>query len=150
MAARISDMQSGNLLFPRENAFEKLDGSPKMSCVLRVSAAKLGVTLTKLSLRPYRIDGEIGHFCVSEAEFSNLAGQIHDAISFLRANKADLMFLMHDANAKGELDFALEMRDAAFQSVRLPSELVCLAGELRLALTLSHYPVSENCDAERR
>ena len=63
---------------------------------------------------------------------------------FLRANGAEIKLLMSQVDASGELDFGIEWRDVCSQFDTLPSPLVRLAGEFGPALTLSHYPASEN------
>ena len=119
-----------------------------MSCVLRVSVPNIEGTLKRLSISPYRVENDTAHFNVSDADFNNFNAQVNDAVVFLNSNGADLKRLMSEPRASGELDFAIEWLDVAFQCDTLPSALVCLAGGFGLALTLSHYPVSEAGNAE--
>lgn len=119
-----------------------------MSCVLRISLPNIKGALKGLSIFPYRVNTDTAHFNVSDADFNNFNAQVNDAVVFLNSNGADVKLLMSQPSASGELDFAIEWRDVAFQFDTLPSALVCLAGGFGLALTLSHYPVSEAGNAE--
>jgi len=93
-------------------------------------------------LKPYRIENGVAYFNVSEAGFGDLAAQVDDAIEFLRANTAELALMINEDSASGVLDFAIEWRDAAVQYDSFPADLVRAAGNLGLALELSHYPAA--------
>lgn len=118
-----------------------------MSCILRIAIPNVKAVLPKLSMSPYRVENETSHFDVSDADFDNFKVQIEDAISFLRTNGTDVKLLMREPGASGELDFGIKWRDVASQVDTLPSTLVRLAGELGLDISLSHYPTSEESNA---
>ncbi|QBB72215.1 hypothetical protein ELE36_18610 [Pseudolysobacter antarcticus] len=113
-----------------------------MSCILRISAPSVEVMLSRMVLKPYRIENGVAHFYVSEAGFDDLAAQVSGAIEFLRANTAELRLMISENGASGVLDFAIEWRDVAVQYDRFPADLVSAAGSLGLALELSHYPAA--------
>lgn len=119
-----------------------------MSCVLRISGPGVKVSLSKISLEPYRVEDGAAHFDVSEADFSNLQEQVKDAIAFLQLHKEDLQLIMSEPSTSGVLDFAIEWRDVFAQFDSFPAALVREAGNLGLALELSHYPASEERSAE--
>ncbi len=75
------------------------------------------------------------HISVSEREFSDLSGQIKDAISFLQTYHGELLRLK---------DFPVEDRDAAVQCDSFPPELLVLLGNLRIMLAISRYPIPTN------
>jgi hypothetical protein len=78
---------------------------------------------------------------VSKHEFSDLVGQIEDAIKFLICNAQEMRRLRDFPGLEGmELDFPVEDRDVAVQRDRFPPELMALLGELRIGLAVSHYP----------
>jgi len=78
---------------------------------------------------------------VSEREFSDLAGQIKDAIQFLAENAQELTRLRDYAGLEGlEVDFPVEDRDVAAQTDAFPAELMSLLGKLRIGLAVSRYP----------
>ena len=115
-----------------------------MSCVLRIEATEPSVS----GLIPYRLENGVAHFQVSDAGFEDLQAQISDAVVFLRSNQEQLRVTMARAASSGVLDFAVEWRDAIFQSNRFSPELVREAGHLGLALELSHYPKDDAPHAE--
>lgn len=119
-----------------------------MSCVLRISGPGVKASLSKVSLEPYRVEDDAAHFDVSEADFNNFQAQVKDAIVFLQLHKEDVKLLLREPNASGALDFAIEWRNVAAQFDSFPAALVREAGSLGLALELSHYPISEDRDAE--
>jgi hypothetical protein len=82
---------------------------------------------------------------VSKASFDDFKTQIKDAIKFLQKNKAEIKKL---AMAKGldglpGLDFGIRKRDSFMQSDCFPAELITLAGDIGLAITLSQYPIED-------
>ncbi len=115
-----------------------------MSCVLRISGPGINAALSKISLEPYRNEGGTIHFEVSEADFGDFTAQIKDSIFFLQLHMADVKLMMSIPDTRGALDFAIEWRDVAVQVDNFPVELVREAGNLGLALEISHYPIVEN------
>ena len=87
---------------------------------------------------------------VSDAGFDQFAEQVAEAVAFLGAEGVQIRRLVAWPGVGGvTLDFGLAWRDVVAQTDHFPAELVRLAGELGLALELSHYPVSgESQDAE--
>jgi hypothetical protein len=80
---------------------------------------------------------------VSVREFSELAGQVNDAISFLQAHHDELLRLRDFPCKEGtSLDFPVEDRDVACQMDTFPSELLALMGGLKITLVISRYPNS--------
>jgi len=118
-----------------------------MSCVLRISGPDVNASLSKISLKAFRVENGAAHFDVSEADFDDFKAQIKDAIAFLQSHRADVQLMMSEPDASGVLDFAIEWRDVAVQFDSFPAALVREAGSLGLELELSHYPASEERDA---
>ena len=96
---------------------------------------------------------------VSDADFSDLAGQISEAILFLKKYKSALKILcQYEGVEDVRLDFGVEQREEAIiQYEYFPPELITLAGRLRMGIEISFYPSSENLnkilpelDAERK
>jgi hypothetical protein len=112
-----------------------------MACVLRISAPGAAVTAKRLSVEPCRVEADTVHYDVSGADFDQLSVQIDDALSFLRQHWAEIETLMVLPSSDGCLDFGVSNRQLPAQFVRLSSELVCLAGKLRLGLELSFYAI---------
>jgi len=119
-----------------------------MSCVLRISAQNLDDCVSRLSLKPYRVERGIAHFDVSTANFDDFMRQVSDAIGFLRSNGADLTLLMSATDANGVLDFAVEQREVAAQFDAFPAVLVREAANLGLALEISRYPAANKYGEE--
>lgn len=145
-----------------------------MSCILTISGRKFPVDefIDKTKLRPYRKnyrgqprlrtkpDGEkLPHssFSIetSKADFDNLNKQLKDTIRYLKRNKDKLA---HISLTKGidfaVLDFGIDLRidkkKVLYQSDKLPSELLKLAGDLGLDIILSIYPVDMETILEKR
>lgn len=132
-----------------------------MGCVLRVwgKAFDVDAFLKESSFRPLTI-WHIGesqlpasnpagrrqqhsgmHISVSEREFSDLSGQIRDAVSFLQTYHGELLRLKDfPGNEGAALDFPVEDRDVAVQCDSFPPELLVLLGNLRIMLAISRYP----------
>jgi hypothetical protein len=110
-----------------------------VSCVLRVSAPGATAVAERLTLKPYRVDGDTVHYDVSAADFDRLGDQIEDAIAFLREHQSDIGTLMALPSSAGWLDFGVSNRHLPAQFGRLSPELVCLAGKAGLGLELSLY-----------
>ncbi len=85
---------------------------------------------------------------VSTREFSDLRGQIEDAIRFLSDNEPELRRLRDCPGLERmELDFPIEEREMVYQRDAFPHQLLSLLGNLRIALVVSRYPaapVAEN------
>jgi hypothetical protein len=78
---------------------------------------------------------------VSTREFSDLNGQIADAVEFLSRNDQELRRLRDFPGVEGiDLDFPVEARDVVFQSDAFPPHLLSLLGDLRIGLVISRYP----------
>jgi len=81
------------------------------------------------------------HVSVSTREFSDLTGQIEDAIGFLTNNHEELRRLAEFAGLEQmDLDFPIEARDVMFQSDSFPPNLLSIMGALRIGLVISRYP----------
>jgi len=127
-------------------------------CVLHVNGHDFLVDefLAGSSLRPYSVShkGEVGLRGVYSAsgfkvDVSNvsgdLAGQVVDAIAFLRSHQGELARLAaYPGVDDRRLDFGYDRRDVAVQCDYLPAELLALAGSLGIGIELSLYPPS--CD----
>jgi hypothetical protein len=91
---------------------------------------------------------------VGGREFADFAGQVRDAIRFLKGNGAAVRALRRFPGVESvTLDFGVIWRDVAAQTDAFPDELVALAGKYHLALSVSHYPVTGQKvvpDAEER
>jgi len=132
-----------------------------MSCVLRASGANFDVDFflrdsplealtvfhrgevqfpnSKTNQRKCEHSGM--HVSVSTREFSDLAGQIEDAVGFLTDNERELRRLGEFASVgQMYLDFPIEARDVVFQSDAFPPHLLSLLGALRIGLVVSRYP----------
>ena|SRR3984885_8770423 len=83
---------------------------------------------------------------VSDKEWSDLSGQIQDALRFLRRHRNALTILRKKYGVKDmRLDFPNALRigtKVAAQFDYFPPELILLAGELGLGIQLSLYPAS--------
>jgi len=78
---------------------------------------------------------------VSAREFSDLTGQIEDAIQFLIDNAQELNRLRDFPGLERiEVDFPVADRDVAVQRDAFPNQLISLLGKLRIGLVVSHYP----------
>jgi hypothetical protein len=119
-----------------------------MSCVLRVFAQHLDDCVSRLSVKPYRVEHGTAHFDVSTANFDDFTRQVNDAIAFLRSHAPDLKLLMSEPDANGVLDFAVERRDGVFQFDAFPAILVREAASFGLALEISHYPFADKYGEE--
>jgi hypothetical protein len=133
-------------------------------CVLRVSGKDFlpELVLSKLRLRPYSVfcrgdkrfpenprsekTHESGGFkCDVSKVDGDLAGQVRDAIEFLRKHFDDLQRLSSEPSIQSKcLDFGydceLNERDCMVQGESLPVELLKLCAELGIRIDLSLYP----------
>jgi hypothetical protein len=130
-----------------------------MSCVLRISGGSFDVEsfLRDSSLVPLIVlhrghsrfadsrqppeDHSGMNVSVSTRDFSDLAGQIADAIAFLSAHTPELSRLRNYPGVeKMQLDFPVEDRDTLVQTDVFPATLLTLMGKLNIELAVSHYP----------
>jgi hypothetical protein len=80
---------------------------------------------------------------VSGRDFADFAGQIRDAIRFLKRHGPALRTLRRFPGVESaRLDFGVAWRDVVAQYDVFPEELVVLAGRCQLGLETSHYPVA--------
>lgn len=135
-----------------------------MSCVLRASGAdfqvddflresslKALVVVHRGDARPPKSNStakkhESSGFnvSVSTREFSDLSGQIEDAIQFLAKNSKELRRLRDFSGVERiELDFPVEDRAVVFQRDTFPNNLLVLMGHLGLGLAVSRYPTPD-------
>jgi hypothetical protein len=78
---------------------------------------------------------------VSTREFSDLKGQIEDAVRFLSKHEEELKRLRDSHGLdRMDLDFPIEEREAMVQSDSFPSDLLSLLGDSGIALVVSRYP----------
>jgi hypothetical protein len=79
---------------------------------------------------------------VSTREFSDLRGQIEEAIAFLTENDQELRRLRDFSGLEWmDLDFPIEDRDVVYQRDAFPHGLLSLLGSLRIGLIVSRHPV---------
>jgi hypothetical protein len=126
-----------------------------MSCVLRASGTEFDpeafLADSELTADPIYRRGEPRpgegtwqssgfHVGVSDAELSDLAGQIRDAVRFLSRHEEELQRLGRFEGVESVcLDFAIEGRDVAVQSDVFDAELLWRAGALDIDLVVSRY-----------
>jgi hypothetical protein len=85
------------------------------------------------------------HAIASEADFSNLQGQIADAVHYLEQNKNELVRLVAFLGVERvSLDFGIEERDIAAQSERFPPNLLRILGNLGIFLEFTLYPLQKH------
>jgi len=85
------------------------------------------------------------HVDVSDAEFSDLAKQIEDAVAFLEVHAAALRSATAFPGVEqATLDFAVESREVAIDSKYLPPDLLRRAGQLGIGVEISLYPPSDS------
>lgn len=85
----------------------------------------------------------------SEADFSQLAEQIEDVISFLRQNLEQVKLLASFPGVEGTvLDFGAEIYPPGWASFTFPAALLALAGEAGVSLCLSVYPTDKEEDTD--
>jgi hypothetical protein len=132
-----------------------------MSCVLRASGSNFDVdeflkTSTFDVLTLFR-RGEVQsptssvtrksaysgmNVSVSAREFSELRGQIDDAVEFCSENGRELKRLREFPGLeKMDIDFPIEDRDVVFQRDAFPHQLLLLLGELGIGLIISRLPM---------
>jgi hypothetical protein len=92
------------------------------------------------------IPNESGFYAAaSDADFSNLQGQIADAVRFLEKNRSELARLVGFPEVERvSLDFGIEEREMAAQSERFPANLLSVLGSLGIGLMFTWYPEQEH------
>jgi hypothetical protein len=81
---------------------------------------------------------------VSAADFSNLQGQIADAVQFVEQNQDELASLVGFPGVENvSVDFGIEERDVAAQSERFPPNLLRMLGNLGICLEFTLYPCQQ-------
>lgn len=82
------------------------------------------------------------NFEVSQAGFHQLDRQIRDAIRYLQKHKNEIKKLVKYPGVEKncELDFGIGTKPVAVQSDQFPPQLLLLAGNLGLKITVSRYP----------
>ena len=145
-----------------------------MSCILNIGGRNFDVDdfVVKSGLRPYRksykgqpkfktkpggekLTGSSISIETSKAEFDNFKKQIDDTIRFLKRNKDKLA---HVTLTKGieyavlnfGIDLRIDKKKVLIQSDTFPSELLKLAGDLRLDIEISIYPVDMQTILEKQ
>ncbi|MGA9511857.1 MAG: hypothetical protein WBV55_24780 [Candidatus Sulfotelmatobacter sp.] len=89
------------------------------------------------------------HVSVSTREFSDLRGQIQDAIEFLSKNDRELRRLRDFPGLQRmDLDFPIEDRDVVYQRDGFPHKLLSLLGGLRIGLIVSRYPAHSGVEGQ--
>lgn len=88
-----------------------------------------------------RNESSVVNVGVSNAEFSDLSGQVADAIAFLRDHAEELRTArLFDGVEHLVFDFAIEERDVFAQSDVFPAPLLALLGNLGIDLEVTRYP----------
>lgn len=139
-----------------------------MSCILRVFGnafnAQSYVASNMLAVDSYWVKGEMRfpgstaiktvndssgvRLVVSEAEFTELAEQIEDAIVFFRKNHNEIGQLTSQSGVEGAvLDFGVNIYPPGWASFTFPPELLSLTGSAGVALCLSVYPTESEDNA---
>jgi hypothetical protein len=131
-----------------------------MSCYFRVVGKKLEIDelLKKVNLEPDRVwhKGEPrfkskpkgkkkphsgASFVASDAEMTEFDLQVNEAIQFLETYKEDIEKLVaYPGVEEARLDFGINLREMFINSDYLPPKILALAGNLNIAIELSHYP----------
>ncbi len=84
---------------------------------------------------------------VSTREFSDLRGQIEDAVKFLQENEREVKRLRDFAGLdRMDMDFPVEDRDMVFQADAFPPQLLSLLGNLNIGLVISRHPVPRSME----
>ncbi len=78
---------------------------------------------------------------VSEREFTDLTGQIEDAMRFLTVHSEELKRLRDlPGSERLVLDFPVADKDVMIQSDSFPVDLISLMAQLKIELVVSRYP----------
>jgi hypothetical protein len=131
-----------------------------VSCILRAGGKKFDVDkfLKVTKLKPcnvfrkgepkFRLEPKRGKILssginiqASGASFRDFNRQVKESIVFLKKNKNEIMKLAAFPGLGHylELDFSVSTRDVYIQSDNFPPELIKVAGELGLSITLTRY-----------
>ncbi len=122
-------------------------------CVLRATGSTFAVDefLAKSSLQPITVFHQ-GQKQSSKSRpmnasgfhaggFSNLQGQIADAVQFVEQNQDELSRLVRFPGVENvSVDFGIEERNVAAQSERFPPNLLRMLGSLGIFLEFNLYP----------
>jgi len=132
-----------------------------MSCVLRIFGTDLDpeALLAATGLVAYRVDrkGQTGvlknrgpfaksavHIDVSDADFSDLPGQVRDATEFLSGHEAPIRAAVGFPGVETvTLDFPVEHADVSVDCKYLNPDFLSLVGKLMVGIEISIYPESE-------
>ncbi len=88
---------------------------------------------------------------VSAREFSDLSGQIEDAIRFLLQNERELIRLRDFPGIERvELDFPIEEREVVYQRDAFPHQLLSMLGNLCIGLVVSRCPAAPVAESRDR
>lgn len=138
-----------------------------MSCILRASGVDFDVEafLADCELEPLKVfkrgearyptsqpEGPIFerfgiNFEVSDAEFSELELQMHEALAFVRRHEKLIFTLKEFPGVENvTIDFGVEIFPPGWCSFNFSSDLLLAVGRLGLALELSVYPVGDEED----
>lgn len=136
-----------------------------MSCIFRVVGKKLEIDslLKKVNLEPYRFwhkgekktkNKKYTHsgacFAASNAEHWEFKLQVEDAIHFLESFKKDIeVIVAFPGVEEPTLDFGIELQESFLNCDLLPPKLLRLAGNLNIAIELSHYPPGKEEEPEK-
>jgi len=131
-----------------------------MSCYFRVVGKKLLIDelLEKVDMEPCSVwhKGEPrltskpkgkkrlhsgASFVASGAEMTEFNLQVEESIQFLEEFKKEIEIMVaYPGVEEARLDFGINLRDAFINSDYLPPKILALAGNLNIAIELSHYP----------
>lgn len=113
-------------------------------CVLRAAGSGFSPEsfLTAFPLPDANHRGDALNVLVSDRDGADLAGQVRDALAFLRLHASAVKALLSMPGVEASLDFGLWRKDTLSQSVLFPPTLTALAGELGLGLEVSLYVVA--------
>jgi hypothetical protein len=86
---------------------------------------------------------------VSTREFSDLRGQIEEAVVFLTENDHELKRLRDFPGLERmDMDFSIEDRDVVYQRDAFPHQLLSLLGPLKIGLVISRYPAPSGAEGQ--
>jgi hypothetical protein len=135
-----------------------------MSCVLQISGKNLDLDsfLAKSRLKPYKkgykgdtqfrnkpdgkkLSESYITFLASNADFEDLSSQIRDTIKFLKKNRKGLSYVskvkgIDSAFLHFGIDLRIDKENILVQTDIFPSELLKVAGDLKIDIAFSIYP----------
>lgn len=138
-----------------------------MSCILRASGINFDVTafLSSCKLEPLAVfkKGEARYpasqpegpkrersginFEVSDADFSELARQMQEAIAFVQQHEIFISALKAFPGVENiTIDFGAEIHPPGWCSFNFSSDLLLAVGRLGISLELSVYPIGDKDD----